>query len=353
MSTDTTKKHSSRLRRIKHCFARLCLTFVMLGLLPCCFQDETWAGETPRFGGIEYFGSTLLAKADLLKMLAIKPGSSYESTEKAVSKLKAKLLAKNIHATISLIPANGNKVYLAVDIADSSTISAAPTRRLKNPSHVTLPNEVAFSILKELNARLETLLATQGKDQEDAGDGYLHYVDPAANRLAEKLQGGLQDVDATLHQVVESDPDGTRRAAAIQMLNWSGHPIRNCARFIPAIDDADPQVRAEATKYIYKRLNLLPTEFPYDSLVEALCHQLRRPTHADRAKATACLLALAQKKPETIYLLQDNDTGKLQEIAQESIIPSLQSGCSQLLALTKNPPPVKTRPLPKNLGTGF
>ena len=124
------------------------------------------------------------------------------------------------------------------------------------------------------------------------------------------------------------------------MLNWTDDPVRNCFELIPALDDSDMHVRMAAAKYIWARTAMLPDDFPFDSLLEALSRELSRPSHHDRVRAMAALLALAKRNSDSISGIKSFDETKLRDIANGSIIPAVQNLAKQLVALCQNPPPI-------------
>lgn len=290
---------------------------------------------------------------ELDKILRLRPGATVDSTSKAVEKLKLVLDQKAVKANLDIIPDGGN-CFVSVDVVETG-LNAIANRHLDNPRHIALPNERPFTLLEEVKARLQKLADEGRAATESYQNGFKVFSDFACTRTAELLAGELDGQSPYLFRILASDPNNERRAAAVEMLNWTVDPVKNCLALIPALDDSDMRVRMAAAKYIWARINLLPDDFPFDSLLEGLTRQLSRPSHHDRVRAMAALMALAKRDSDSITGIKTFDESRLQEIASNSVIPSVQNLARQLLAVCANPPALKhvEKHAPADLGTGF
>jgi hypothetical protein len=140
-------------------------------------------------------------------------------------------------------------------------------------------------------------------------------------------------VEPELIAIIDSDPDPIRRANSVELLNWADDTTPCTTYLIGVIDDADSSVRIQADKYIYPRLNLLPETFPADKLAYAWSHQLIRPTHEDRSKALYCLTALIQKFPEATPLVKSLCLDKVNKLAADSIIDTINKPAADLASI--------------------
>ncbi|MBX9690501.1 MAG: hypothetical protein K2X27_27545 [Candidatus Obscuribacterales bacterium] len=303
------------------------------------------AEKTGGYAGLEFLGSSLISRTELEKSLHLHNGASYLSGEKALEKLSLDLSKRPIKANLELIPEH-NDYYVAVDVVETGLNNTISNRKLENPHHINLPNEKPFSLLAELKARLQKLAEEGRPSEENYSDGIRVFSDVACMRSAELLMQELQDQKAYLFKILATDPNGERRADAAEMLNWTADPAKNCFYLLPALDDSDARVRMNAAKYIWARIKLLPDDFPFDTLLEGLSRQLSRPSHHDRIRAMAALLALAKRDSDSITGIKTFDEAKLKDIANNSIIPSVQDLARKLLAASANPPPIQRKQAP-------
>lgn len=287
-------------------------------------------------------------------MLALKPSASLESADKALLRFRQKMEERHIPINMELVPGDEGEFYIAVDVVEFGLSNTLATRKLKYPRHIPIPNERPFSLLQELHDRQSKLIDTDRSTDDFYEEGMLFFKDPASNRMAEQEIKELAGQQGHVLAVVASDPNPKRRADAIELLNWTPDFRRNCLELIGAIDDADSGVRGAATKYIWARLGILPDDFPFQSLVEALTRQIRRPSHTDRQKAMACMVALARRDPDSIRGIKVFAEDKLKEIEANTVVPGVREMARQLLVACANPPPPKPQPkAPADIGTGF
>ncbi len=305
------------------------------------------ADAAPGYGGLEFLGSSLVSRVELDKILHLRPGASFETTDKSMERLKLELDKKAIKANVELVPDSGT-FYISVDVVETGYNSTNTNRKLEDPHHVATPNEKPFTLLEDLKVRLSKLSDEGRPSAETYEQGIRCFTDVAAGRIAEVIIKELPGETPYLMQILAHDPNGLRRAEAAELLNWTPSSVRNCFELIPALDDSDARVRMAAAKYIWARTNLLPDDFPFDALLDGLSRQLSRPTHHDRVRAMAALLALAKRDPDSISGIKNLDEAKLKEIAANSTIPSVQSIAKQLLQICANPPPIQRRPKTQN-----
>ncbi len=318
-----------------------CLLSSIFMVLACAsFNCPVLAAEkVGGYGGLEFLGSSLISRVELEKLLHLKNGASYESGYKAVEKLRQNFEKRAFKADVELVN-DGSNYYVTVDPIETGFKNTHTSRRLIEPHHIYMKNEKPFALFQDLNTRLEKLALEGRPASERYQDGIRLFTDVACLNLAERMMKQLQGQKPYLFEILASDPNGERRAQAAELLNWTPDPISNCKELIPALDDSDLRVRMAAAKYIWARAGMLPDTFPFDSLLEALSRQLTRPSHHDRVRALAALLALAKRDGDSITGIKTFDEAKLKEIAENSVIPSVQDLCKQLLALTSNPPPL-------------
>ncbi|SRR5579875_1826859 len=311
----------------------LLLLFACLPWSPGRAGGESQAG----FAGIEFYGSSQITRRELEQALGLKPGARLAQIARAVDRLDRKLTGRRLQATVEIVEGSPQEIFVAVDLPDGQG-AAAPTRRLRSPRHVAVSSEKPFLLLGELEARLEKLRCEGRPWSETMRSGLKYYSDEPANQVVEQMTQMVPFMRDELIAVTESDPDPARRKQAIDLLNWAGSIPDTTRRLIPSLDDADRDVRAAAARYMFSRFELLPDDFPYDSLTDSFSRMLMRPSHQDRSKALYCLRALAGQHPELLARVAALDGERIKTIYDLTAIPSIKSVCGQLLALTANPP---------------
>lgn len=328
----------------------LALVFASLFSIPS-FASQNLGG----YEGLEFLGSSLISRLELEKILHLRPGATLEAGEKALAKLKLDLEQRHVKANAEIVP-DGDSFFVAVDVIETGFNNTFSNRHLDNPRHISIPNEKVFSLLEELKARLQKLADEGRPSSESYQNGIKCFSDVASMRTSELIAQELAEQRPYLLRILATDPNGERRAQTAELLNWTPELASNCAVLIPALDDSDMRVRMAAAKYIWARVSLLPDDFPYDELIEALSRQLSRPSHHDRIRAMAALLAIAKRDSDSISAIKTFDEAKLKEIGDNSVVPSVQNFAKQLLQITANPPPirrVKRGPSHEDPGTGF
>lgn len=292
------------------------------------------------FGGLEFFGSSQTSRPEIDKVLHLKPGATVETTSKAVERLQLEFDKKNVKGNVEIIPDSG-EYYVVVDVAETGYSSKTINRRLIDSHHIYMQNEKPMELLLQLKARMQKLVDEGRPTSERYQDGIRLFGDAPCLNFAESLMKSLEGQSPYIFKILASDPNGERRALAADLLNWCVDPVGNCAELIPALDDSDVRVRMAASKYIWARMDMLPGEFPYQELVDGLSRQLGRPSHHDRIRALAALIALAKHDGDSITMIKRADESKLNELASNSIIPSVQNAAKQLLSICANPPAPK------------
>ena len=327
------------------------LWLALLVLLPATWAAKDGSG----FAGVEFLGSAQLSRLEIEKFLALKPGATAENAQKALVRLKAKLDFKHIKTNIDFVPGDNNNFFLVVDVVESGLTNTLPTRKLANPHHVFLTNEKPFTLLEQLRVRQDKLIEEGRPTDETYSQGMKVFQDPPSQRIAEQEIKELAGQQRALLTLIATDPNPNRRAAAIELLNFTPEWLPSCVSLIAAIDDSDTQVRAAATKFIWARLANFPDDFPFQDLLEALSRQLCRPSYSDRSKSLACLIALCKRDSDSITAVKEFDQSKLKQISESTILPDIQVMATQLMKVAANPPAIKRR-LPgrtTDSGSGF
>ena len=307
-------------------------------LFTFCLIQPASADSESEYAGLEFFGSSLMTRTELEKLLHLKVGSRASSVEKAVGRLKTKLKERRLFFNVETVYELGGKVFVSVDLINPSDDSV-PYRPLKNPHPVRVSSVKPEELLTRLRARLEQLDSEGRQWSETCPSGVRMFSDEPANLIVKEIRRFGPVLRADWLTVVESDPDPRKREDAVELLNWAGSTSDTSARLIPALDDSDYHVRAAAARFLYARLSILPGQFPYVPLLAATCRLIGRPSNQDRTTGLYLMSALLAKLPSLTAQAAGSSAKKVAEISSRSIIPTVRQAARTLADQYDNPPP--------------
>ena len=247
-------------------------------------------------------------------------------------------------ANIQIIASTNDRVFVVVDIIEPSH-DEIPTRKLTNARHVTTKSTKPNILLDQLKERLTSVDQRGGSWKVEFKQGVKYFSDEPANQIVTKIRRYAPTMRGDWLNVVASDPNPERRIEAIELLNWSESYADTCYRLIGAIDDSNYKVRAQAVRFIYDRLNILPDDFPYEDLMHALCRQVKRPSHDDRVKSLYLMYKVILKRPKLTIIAKEQTEKYIDRYCQKSKIPVLRSIAERLK--TQFSHPVRTEPVKK------
>lgn len=326
------------------------LTF--LTLMAFCLQGAFSPVFAYSYEGLEYFGSSQLTRQEIEKYLHLSQGASIKRIEKSVDRLQKKIDDLKLFANIEIVTASDDRAYVSVDLIEQED-DMIPTRKLTNPHHVATRSEKPEILLAKLEDRLNQLNMEGRAWKPIYKGGMKFYTDEPANQIVEEIRRFAPTMKPDWIEVVACDPDPDRRVMAIELLGWSGSYADTCYKLIGAMDDSNYKVRAKAARFIYKRLDILPHDFPYQDLIHALCRQVRRPSHEDRVKSTYLMYEVLNKRPLLTGLAKQGAEKYINLYSSKSRIPSLRNVCERLRAKFSQPLPSKRTKLSKPRSSGF
>lgn len=304
-----------------------------------------------RYDGLEFFGSSQITRSELESILRLSHGASLKAVDRACEKLEAYFEKHRLSANVSKVVSPPYRIYVAVDLVERSH-DEIPVRLLDNPHAVITKSEKPNMLLASLHERLD-LLDSQGRKWSQRYEGgVLLYSDVAANQIVEDLRRFGPAMRPDWLEVIKSDPNPSKRVEAIELLNWSGSYVETCYALIRSIDDTNYKVRTAAVRFIYARLDILPLDFPYESLLAALCRESLRPSHDDRSKSLFCILKLVEKMPQLTLMAKEANGEAVNIYAKDSRIPALRNVCERLKAIYAVPV-IKKRQWSDQPSSGF
>lgn len=314
------------------------------------------AGESGESGysyeGLEFFGSSQITRSELEGLIHLRTGASMKAVDRACQKLESYFEKARLTANIDKIFSPPDRVYISVDVVERSH-DKIPTRLLDNPHNVLTKSEKPDMLLDRLHERLELLQSEGRPARERYEGGLLLYSDEAANQIIEDLRRFGPAMREDWLEVVRSDPNPERRCRAIELLNWAGLYSRTCYLLIRSVDDTNHKVRAAAVRFIYPRLEVLPVDFPYEPLMQAVCRQALRPSHDDRIKSLYLILKLIEKMPDLTPEARDRTMEAVKRYAGQSRIPALRNVSERLATIYAMPIKVKKRQWSDEPSSGF
>lgn len=283
------------------------------------------------YAGLDYFGSGLMTRSEVESILRLKPRTTLKNVVLAVDRLKSQMEARNIEGNVQMSTGDEGEIYVSVDIISPDT--EIPSRRLINPQRVDFRSEEPAQLLEKLHGRIK-LLEDQGRPvSEELKDGIKFYTDEPCNQIIHEIMRSVPQMRTELIAVVDHDPNAVRRTTAVELLNWAGDVPDTAYSLLPALDDADVNVRAMVVRYLFPRFALLPDNFPMKEMTQSFGRLLRRPAHTDRSKALYALLALGRKHPVLIPQIKDENEAVVKELSTRSVIPSIRGACEQLIKM--------------------
>jgi hypothetical protein len=325
----------------------ICALVAIVSLIFSLAVEPSKASEGLRYAGLEYFGSSQMTRDEVERNLHLKPGASEKSVEANAESLRKKLEKLRLAANVQIIVDQPDKLFVVVDFEDRPGYGV-PTRMLKQPHHVITQSEKPELLLQKLRARIDRLIQ-EGRDWKETYPGGVRmFSDEPANQIVTELRRFAPTMRDEFLEIVISDPDHQRRCDAIELLNWAGTYVDTCVQMIGAIDDTHIEVRSAAEEFIYPRLEKLPDNFPYDQLALALTRQLKRPSHADRAKAIHFIAALIRKYPTMVGGFRQTCEKDVERIANESQISGLRKSAADLLLVLRTSQAVPALKIPSS-----
>jgi hypothetical protein len=302
------------------------------------FVPAAMAEGQPTYAGLEYYGSSQMTRAELERLVHLRQGASEKSVEAAAESLRKKFEKLRLSANVQIASIAPGQLYVVVDF-ENAPGTGVPTRILKNPHHILTKSEKPDLLLQKLRTRIERL-NIEGREWSDSYPGGVRvFSDEPANQIAIDIRRFGPAMRDEWLEVVACDPDRRLRCDAIELLNWAPEPIDTCAQLIPALDDSHYEVRAAAAEFIYPRLDLFPSNFPYSKLAMALVRQLKRPSHSDRIKSMAFIGALVARYPQMSVPFRRTCEQELERFSNESRIPSVRKAAGDLLVILRAPLP--------------
>ena len=318
----------------------VCGMVLALGHLSAASAAEeapwTWAG-------LEILGNHAVPRAAIEELITIPASGTWRKGDPPVWKESCAAVKERFDFADVLCPGeplrvfDGRKAYLVVDVVEKGREGMLKFREAPTGS-VPFANEEMVRLSVELDAK--TMAAGMaGHGYSETGDkGYLSYVDrkgtnedltPTVERLAHLVPRYRDNLFAVLRS--EADREARRRAATL--LNWAGDPDGTMKKTLPLLDDPDPGVRNNLSRYMTHFSGQVTSKRLRHRMIDAFVLQLDLPSHGDRNKGLYNLLSIAQARPDDRAYILERAADSLRYLSGNSILFNVQGPARELLAL--------------------
>ena len=256
--------------------------------------------QIPPIGIVDFYGNHNLSSVALRKALGIKEGDAIpDDTVKAAAATRLKALpgVQNVH--ISGVCCDAGRAILYVGIQEVGGIK--PAYRPAPTGNVRLPQELIAA-----NRRFEKALiaaAVSGDLTEDDSQGHALAHNPDMRAVQQGYLHFASEHFALLRDVLMQSSDAHHRALAAQVVGYSSDKRAAADCLLGAVNDADEEVRNNATRAIgvianyansnpEKQIRISPDPF---------IEMVNSPIWTDRNKGTMGLMMLTQKPDSAVY----------------------------------------------------
>ena len=283
---------------------------------------------------VELMGHRTVDRDAILAEVDFRPDEPYATTYE-----DWKELAEHLEQTfgfadvqVSAVRFVGYEAFLVVDV-----VEAGDEDRLAYREAPAEERPLADERVEGLFERLSELRA-QGFERgqpspESADEGFLDFADPDLHALVLELNETVPAHRDGLIEVLAHDSDRDKRARAATLLNWGGDVEDSIARVHAFASDPDTTVRNNVTRFMLHYLHLVDSAEVRSGVIRELAVQLRRPSHADRNKATYGLLHIAEAWPQDLPRIAELAGDTLRAIARDSILSNVRGPAEDLVEL--------------------
>jgi hypothetical protein len=268
----------------------------LLLLLTSILSQSLHAQSFP-VGGIEVYGNRKIKTEDVLSYIDTKKGDTVNfenyQRDKQVEKLKRIAGAKYVTVNPVCCDAAG-KLTLYVGIGESDEVILK--HRDSPVQHISLPEPIIQSY-RQFTEQNEAGIS-KGQSTEDDSQGYaLDNYPPAREEQQKFIQYANQDF-FLLSKVLRESKYAEHRAAAAEIIAYSKNRKQAAKELLYAVDDADQDVRNNATRALgilaaYGQTHPnLKLNIPYEPFIRLL----NSIVWTDRNKGALLLFELTAKR---------------------------------------------------------
>jgi len=319
----------------------LLLTFLHLAVPTLAEEPSDGEPTAPqwRWADFEVLGYRTVTRAVILDPPPVELGTPIPEEERPwepwCEELEERL---DLHrARCSPVYFAGGDGYLVIDVIEKGD-EERDHFRPEPEGEVEIPAEVRRRF-DALEARQMELFRTGTPPRESAEGGFLDYDEPRMHELVTELRELVPPLRERLLEAVATDADAEDRAAAARLLNWAGDVTDSIARVHRHLDDPSVLVRNNISRFTLHHVHRVESPEVRRSLVEVLCRQVARPSHADRNKALYSLLHLSQTFPGELPAIRAGCGEPIATLAERSVLGNVRDPAAELVAAWAATPP--------------
>lgn len=327
------------------------LALLTLALAPSLADAADDTGWT--WAGLEILGNHNVPRADIEPLISLPLGDLYHGgdapfwTEDCDQVRQRFQFASVDCGERPLLVFGGRKAYLIVDIVEKGREGALKFRDAPTGS-VPFVNEEMITISRELDAKtMAAGMAGRGYP-ENGKRGYLSYENPTGENedlapLVQRLAELVPQYRDNVLEVLRGEKEAKNRMRAATLLNWAGNPERTLRETIPLLDDPDPGVRNNLSRYMIHFVGTVDSKRLRHRLIESFVQQIEQPSHGDRNKGLYNLLEIANARPDDREFIRSRGAESIRYLAENSIVFNVQGPAQELIGLIQPGAPPEER----------
>jgi hypothetical protein len=273
------------------------------------------AGQVPRIGTLDFYGLRKVTEARVRQAVGVAEGDPLPPSKGDVEERLDKIMGVVESNLEAVCCGDDGKVILYVGIEERG----APHFDLREPpdGDEKLPEEIAGAYRRFLESVEKA--SRRGVSEEDLTQGYSRMADLSARAIQDMFPALANDHFTELRAVLRNSDDEMQRATAAYVIAYAADrkSVVNELQF--ALKDADPGVRANATRGLLAqavRARLKP-----DSGIKVeptwFIEMLNSLSWSDRNRALAALQVLTDNRdPEVLDQLRERALLALADMAR-------------------------------------
>lgn len=254
------------------------------------------AGQVPKVAAVDFYGLRKVPKAQVEKVLDLKPGSPIPGSKAAMEE-RLEQLPGVVLARLEAVCCEGKDAILFVGIEEKG--AAHFSFRSPPVGGATLPAELVSTYRQFLDALQRA--ARNGHIAEDLTQGHPLSVDPDVREMQQGFISYAADHLEILRDVLRNSADDEQRAIAAAIIGYAPDKTAIVEDLELAMQDSDEAVRANSIRALsaiavlasrepVRRIRISPTWF---------VEMLNSIVLSDRERAAKALVNLTERNAQT------------------------------------------------------
>lgn len=313
-------------------------TFLLAAAPAAAADDTPWT-----WAGLEILGNHTVPRSAIEPLIAVPLGDAFRVgdapfwTEDCDQVRQRFEFASVDCGDRPLLVFGGRKAYLIVDVVEKDREGLLKFREAPTGS-VPFANEEMVAISRELDSKTMAAGMAGHGYPESGKRGYLSYENPTGanedlNPLVEKLARLVPKYRDNLFEILRGEKEARNRMRAATLLNWAGSPERTLRETLPLLDDPDPGVRNNLSRYMIHFVGTVDSKRLRHRLIDSFVGQIEQPSHGDRNKGLYNLLEIANARPDDREFIRSRGAESIRYLAENSIVFNVQGPARELIGL--------------------